>query len=226
MVHGVWCMHAIAAATRCVPVWEISWDTKLSSIVLEPVTSVPVAPSTVLPHDFSPDAESIALILHTSGTTSRPKAVPLSHRNLCASIHNIALHYRLDPTYRSMVVMPLFHVHGLMGALLSTFHSGGSVVIPPKFSASHFWPDFLATKCNWYSAVPTIHQILLQHESTLKPGALPPARQRGGLRFIRSCSSALAPATFQQLEDTFGVPVVMTLQHICTLTLLLIMILI
>jgi hypothetical protein len=118
------------------------------------------------------------------------------------------------------------------------YNSGGSVVIPPKFSASTFWTDFLATKCNWYSgmynitsmhftlftqylyhdlllllindeiAVPTIHQILLQYESSPAARSLPPSRGRGGIRFIRSCSSALAPATFQQLEDTFGVPVV------------------
>jgi acyl-CoA synthetase (AMP-forming)/AMP-acid ligase II len=147
-----------------------------------------------------PKPDDVALFLHTSGTTSRPKGVPLTHGNLMASITNIAATYQLTPRDRSLIVMPLFHVHGLIGATLSTLHSGGAVVVPAKFSAGAFWQLASKYSVTWYSAVPTIHQILLgRAEQDNAP--------RGGLRFIRSCSSALAPAVFQQLEDRFGAPV-------------------
>ncbi|MBH65717.1 MAG: AMP-dependent synthetase [Chloroflexi bacterium] len=148
----------------------------------------------------APSPEDVALFLHTSGTTSRPKGVPLTHANLMKSISNIKNHYVLTPEDTSIIVMPLFHVHGLMGASLSTLNSGGSLVIPERFSASNFWGLQKNYSATWYSAVPTIHQILLMradddnapHES---------------FRFIRSCSSALAPAVFEKLEARFGAPV-------------------
>jgi len=97
-----------------------------------------------------------------------------------------------------MLVMPLFHVHGLLCALLAPLHSGGSMVVPAKFSAHEFWPDFITHKANWYTAVPTIHQILLKHPT---PNPLPK------IRFIRSCSSPLSPTVFHNLEETFKAPV-------------------
>jgi acyl-CoA synthetase (AMP-forming)/AMP-acid ligase II len=97
--------------------------------------------------------------------------------------------------------MPLFHVHGLLGATLSTFLSGGTAVVPARFSAGAFWPAARAHRATWYSAVPTIHQVLL---SRADADAAPAA---SGFRFIRSCSSALAPATLAQLEARFGAPV-------------------
>ncbi|RYP30652.1 hypothetical protein DL767_006152 [Monosporascus sp. MG133] len=140
----------------------------------------------------------VALVLHTSGTTSRPKVVPLTHRNLTRTMKNIQATYQLTPKDRTMLVMPLFHVHGLLCALLAPLHSGGSLVVPPKFSATDFWRDFAAHRANWYTAVPTIHQILLRHPA---PTPLP------AIRFIRSCSSPLSPTVFHQLEATFKAPV-------------------
>lgn len=148
-----------------------------------------------------PDPDDPVLFLHTSGTTSRPKGVPLSHANLMASIRNIAAHYALSPADVGQVVMPHFHVHGLIGATLSTFWSGGTVVVPPRFSAGSFWPAVRAHRVTWYSSAPTIHQILLARADT--DGA--PAKS--GFRFIRSCSSALAPVTLAQLESRFDAPV-------------------
>ncbi len=148
-----------------------------------------------------PQPQDIALFLHTSGTTSRPKGVPLTHANLMASIQNIAAHYRLSPNDIGLVVMPLFHVHGLMGATLSSFWSGATVVVPPRFSAATFWPAVRAQRVNWYSAVPTIHQILLSRADEDN------APRQTGFRFIRSCSAALAPVTLAQLEARFGAPV-------------------
>ncbi|MSQ07958.1 MAG: AMP-dependent synthetase [Dehalococcoidia bacterium] len=147
-----------------------------------------------------PSPDDVALFLHTSGTTSRPKGVPLRHANLMASLKNIRDTYALTPDDISLIVMPLFHVHGLLGATLSTLNSGGAIVIPPRFSASAFWPVQKATRSTWYSAVPTIHQVLLQRAD--EDGA-----PHESFRFIRSCSSALVPAVFEKLEARFGSPV-------------------
>lgn len=143
-------------------------------------------------------ASDIGLVVHTSGTTGKPKAVPLSHKNLTRTMLNVGRTYQLTPEDRTLLVMPLFHVHGLMCALLGSLQAGASVVIPAKFSAQTFWRDFAKFKCNWYTAVPTIHQILLRSPH---PSQLPE------IRFIRSCSSALAPSTMSQIEETFKAPV-------------------
>lgn len=111
---------------------------------------------------------------------------------------NIEQTYQLTSQDRTMLVMPLFHVHGLLCGLLAPLATGGSMVVPPKFSASDFWPDFAAHRANWYTAVPTIHQILLKN---------PAPEPRPAIRFIRSCSSPLSPTVFQQLEETYGAPV-------------------
>ncbi|KAJ4365199.1 hypothetical protein N0V83_008817 [Neocucurbitaria cava] len=142
--------------------------------------------------------DDVAMVLHTSGTTGRPKAVPLTHRNLLRTMKNIQGTYQLTPKDRTMLVMPLFHVHGLLAGFLAPLASGGSVVVPPKFSASQFWTDFNQHKANWYTAVPTIHQILLKS---------PPPNPKPEIRFIRSCSSPLSPKTFHELEKVFGAPV-------------------
>ncbi len=140
------------------------------------------------------------MFLHTSGTTSRPKGVPLSHANVLRSALNVAAHYSLTPADRSLIVMPLFHVHGLIGASLSTLASGGAVIVPPRFSASEFWELVREHRATWYSAVPTIHQMLLARADS--DGA-----PSSAMRFIRSCSSALAPAVLAKLENRFGAPV-------------------
>lgn len=149
----------------------------------------------------APRADDVALFLHTSGTTSRPKGVPLTHGNLMASVGNIAAHYRLTSADVGLVVMPLFHVHGLIGATLAPLHAGGTVVVPPRFSAGAFWPAARAHRVNWYSAAPTIHQILLGRADA------DGAPQTPGFRFIRSCSAALAGVTLAGLEARFGAPV-------------------
>ena len=154
----------------------------------------------------TPEADDVALVLHTSGTTSRPKQVPLRHRNLLASARTVAATYELGPSDVSLCVMPLFHVHGLVASTLSMLLSGGVVVTPTRFSASRFWADVQRYGATWYSAVPTIHQTLLAR--ALDPAfdeAPPPGATT--LRFARSCSSALAPATMQALEERLGVPV-------------------
>lgn len=111
---------------------------------------------------------------------------------------NIKETYQLTSTDRTMLVMPLFHVHGLLCGLLAPLYTGGSMVVPAKFSASDFWRDFITHRANWYTAVPTIHQILLKN---------PPPEPKPQIRFIRSCSSPLSPTVFHQLEATYNAPV-------------------
>ncbi|OLE78832.1 MAG: AMP-dependent synthetase [Actinobacteria bacterium 13_1_20CM_2_65_11] len=143
----------------------------------------------------------IALVLHTSGTTSRPKRVPLRHENLTASVANVIATYELGPEDVSLCIMPLFHVHGLVASALATFGSRGTVVVPDRFSPLGFWPLMQAARPTWFTASPTPHQLVLARLQENRPAGA----ER--LRFVRSCSSALAPAQMALMEERFGVPV-------------------
>jgi acyl-CoA synthetase (AMP-forming)/AMP-acid ligase II len=165
-----------------------------------PTVSVTLEETAPLPFQ-APKPEQIALILHTSGSTGRPKRVPIAHRNLAVSARNIAAHYQLTPADVSLCVMPLFHVHGLVASVLATLSSGGAVVVPAKFNALSFWRTVREYGVTWYSAVPTIHQVLLSRAGGERPAGAE------GLRFIRSCSSPLAAEHMLKMEEVFGVPV-------------------
>jgi acyl-CoA synthetase (AMP-forming)/AMP-acid ligase II len=140
-----------------------------------------------------------ALLLHTSGTTSRPKLVPLTHDNLTASARTIAEWLALTPGDRCVSVMPLFHIHGIVGGLLSSFAAGASVACTGGFSSSTFLQTLSATEATWYTAVPTMHQAIVAR-SSIEPPPRP-------LRFVRSSSAPLAPATARALEELFACPV-------------------
>ncbi|KAI9501794.1 hypothetical protein GGI25_000317 [Coemansia spiralis] len=189
-----------AAHKLGVPVWGVGWEDD-AGIKLAVLGDTPVELPTFKHQQISsinPQPDDTALLLHTSGTTGRPKAVPLTHANIARSMLNIANTYKLTKSDRSFIVMPLFHVHGLIGSTLSSLYAGGSVVLPSRFSASHFWPEYTDSKATWYSAVPTIHQILLRYDV---PEPLP------NIRFIRSCSAALAPTVLHDLENKLHAPV-------------------
>ena len=143
----------------------------------------------------------VGLVLHTSGTTSRPKRVPLRHDNLTASVANIVATYELGPEDVSLCVMPLFHVHGLLASALATFASGGTVVVPDRFTPLGFWPLMQAHHPTWFTASPTPHQLVLARLQEDRPAGT----ER--LRFVRSCSAALSPAQMGLMEQRFGVPV-------------------
>jgi acyl-CoA synthetase (AMP-forming)/AMP-acid ligase II/acyl carrier protein len=147
--------------------------------------------------------EDVALVLHTSGTTARPKLVPLTHANLCTSASNIRHALALTQSDRCLNVMPLFHIHGLVGALLSSLAAGGSVVCTPGFSASQFFPWLEAFHPTWYTAVPTMHQTIVAQAQANRDLVV-----RRPLRFIRSSSAALPPAVLVQVEATFHAPVI------------------
>jgi acyl-CoA synthetase (AMP-forming)/AMP-acid ligase II len=165
------------------------------------VVELPGLPDSSRTSMDAPNPDDVAIFEYTSGTTGRPKCVPLSHANVLWSSRNIAMHYALTPADRSLVVLPLFHGHGLIGSTLSTLASGGTVIVPPRFSASEFWGLFSEHRATWYSAVPTIHQVLLARADS--DGA-----PSSGPRFIRSCSAPLAPTTLTNLENRFGAPVI------------------
>lgn len=150
-----------------------------------------------------PQPSDLALLLHTSGTTGRPKLVPITHRQLHASTRNIAATLELGPHDRGLGMMPLFHVHGLIAGLLAPLFAGGSIHCTRGFDATGF-PAWLETVgATWLTAVPTMLQSILRWAETS------PDRAAGsGLRFIRSCSAALPPHVGERLEALFGIPVV------------------
>lgn len=142
--------------------------------------------------------DDVALLLHTSGTTSRPKQVPLRHRNLMASAGAIASHYELTDCDVSYCMMPLFHVHGLVASVFAAMTARGTVVAPKQFLPRRFWGHLEAFGATWLSAGPTLHAMALDRQDD---AAVP-----ASLRFVRSCSSALSPALFERCEAVYGVP--------------------
>ncbi len=149
------------------------------------------------------EADDVALILHTSGTTSRPKMVPLTQRNLVVSARNVAATLRLGPTDRCLQVMPLFHIHGLVATLLAPLAAGGSVACSGGFNALRFFAQLDRFRPTWTSAVPTMHQAVLARADRNRD-----VLDRVRLRFVRSSSASLPPQVMAALEAAFGCPVI------------------
>ncbi|MBS1256070.1 MAG: Long-chain-fatty-acid--CoA ligase [Deltaproteobacteria bacterium] len=145
-------------------------------------------------HSGPSEADDIALILHTSGTTVRPKIVPLSHKNVTASDDNIAKLLMLTPEDRCLNVMPLFHINGLIDAVLSSLGAGASIHCTPGFNALRFFNWMNEAKPTWYTAVPSKHQAVLSRADKNRDviDSVP-------LRFIRSSSSSQPSQVFAEL---------------------------
>jgi acyl-CoA synthetase (AMP-forming)/AMP-acid ligase II len=189
-----------ASGETALPHWPISVTVNGGGATAHLNVAVAPLPASAGPDGLRPDD---ALIMFTGGTTGAPKMVPWTHDNISTSVGNVIAGYRLGPDDATVAVMPLFHGHGLIAALLSTLASGGTVLIPARgrFSAHTFDDDLQAARATWFTAVPTIHQILLGRKDTdADPGQTP-------LRFIRSCSAALNPDTAEALQKTFAAPV-------------------
>ena len=151
----------------------------------------------------APEADDVALILHTSGTTSRPKIVPLLHSNVAASAQNIMASLALAPEDRCLNVMPLFHIHGLVAAVSASLAAGASVWCAPGFDAIRFFSWMRDARPTWYTAVPTMHQTILarapRNADTI--AEVP-------LRFLRSSSASLPGPVMEALTEAFGAPVI------------------
>jgi oxalate---CoA ligase len=149
------------------------------------------------------EAGDVALILHTSGTTSRPKIVPLTQANVCASACNVRDTVALTASDRGLNIMPLFHIHGLIAGLLAPLAAGSSIFCTPGFNALKFFTWMQEAKPTWYTAVPTMHQTILARAPQNKEiiAAHP-------LRFIRSSSSSIPPQVIRELEAVFGAPLI------------------
>jgi acyl-CoA synthetase (AMP-forming)/AMP-acid ligase II len=145
----------------------------------------------------------VAMVLHTSGTTSRPKIVPLSVANLCASAENIRTTLALVPSDRGLNIMPLFHIHGLIAGVLAPLSAGSAVYCTPGFNALKFFGWMDDAKPTWYTAVPTMHQAIV---SRAKGNA--ETIRRHPLRFMRSSSSSMPPQVIKELEEAFGAPLI------------------
>ncbi len=148
-------------------------------------------------------SEDTALVLHTSGTTSRPKLVPLLQRNVLASAAHIGSTLSLNPHDVCLNIMPLFHIHGLIAATLSSIGAGAQVCCSPGFNALKFFSWFDEIRPTWYTAVPTMHQAILA-----RAGRNAAILGRSRLRFIRSSSASLPPQVMADLERVFRVPVI------------------
>ncbi len=196
---GLDCAARRSAESLGIPILELTRRASGVAGDIEIIGPPPLQACTV--SDSEPD--DVALLLYTSGTTSRPKLVPLSQANLDSSAHHIAAALSLKPGDRCLNVMPLFHIHGLEAALLASIASGGSVVCCPGFIAPRFFEWAVEFRATWYTAVPTIHQsVLARAKSSLD------AIETTSFRFIRSCSAALPSSVMEEMEAVFRVPVI------------------
>jgi len=159
------------------------------------------AASASLPGPAQP--ADISMVLHTSGTTSRPKIVPLSQANLCASANHIRQTLQLTSTDCGLNIMPLFHIHGLIAGVLAPLSAGSQVFCTPGFNALKFFGWMDECKPTWYTAVPTMHQTILA-----RAGKNAEVIARNPLRFLRSSSSSIPPQVIRELEDVFHAPLI------------------
>jgi oxalate---CoA ligase len=150
-----------------------------------------------------PGPDDIALLLQTSGTTAKPKVVPLIQQDLVASARNVARHLALTDRDRSLIVMPLFHSHGIVGALLSSIVAGASVVCTPGWRDEEFFDWVAEFEPTWYTATPPIHQAIIRNAARYRQKA--PTHR---FRFVRSTSASLPAPTFARLEEALGAPVI------------------
>jgi acyl-CoA synthetase (AMP-forming)/AMP-acid ligase II len=151
-----------------------------------------------------PNASSIGLLMYTSGTTGVPKGVLLSHANLIAAGSNVCVAHKLNKADTGMCVLPIYHINGLCVTVMGTLVSTSGLVMPRRFSATHFWAQMRQFDCSWFSAVPTLFAYLLNDETV-------PDLNRDRLRFSRSASAPLPPEIHRQFEKRFNIPIIETM---------------
>ncbi|WP_219219065.1 AMP-binding protein [Variovorax boronicumulans] len=179
---------------RTVAVWVVDPDAPT-------LPGEPAATAVDLP---PPSPDALALLMYTSGTTGQPKGVMLTQANLAANAHAIGLEHGLTPADRVLAVLPLYHINAFVVTMLAPLAHGGSLAMPPRFSAGRFWTQAAATHCTWINVVPTMISYLLE-------GGPVPRALTAGLRFCRSASAALAPEHHRAFEAMFGIGIVETM---------------
>ncbi len=188
-----------AAERLSIPVLEIRPLQKAGEFVL--VDKNGIVPTK--PQVLRNKKDDVALVLHTSGTTSRPKIVPLTANNLSTSARNVAESLSLNERDICLNIMPLFHIHGLVGAVLSSFYSGGCVICTQGFNILRFFRWLKKFQPTWYTAVPTMHQAILDRAKRNKDIV-----RMNTLRFVRSSSASLPVPVFHALESVFNCAVI------------------
>ena len=151
--------------------------------------------------EIQPD--DVALVLHTSGSTARPKLVPLTHRNLAAAARFTGAALQLGPADRALHVVPMFHVQGLVTTLLAPLAAGGAVICTPGFQPFDFLRWVETTRATWYTAVPTMHQAIVDYARRVRFNP-----RASALRLVRSSAAPLSIRLCAELEQVFGAPVV------------------
>jgi acyl-CoA synthetase (AMP-forming)/AMP-acid ligase II len=162
-----------------------------------------LAPGPAVAHGGFAQPDDVSMVLHTSGTTSRPKIVPLSQRNLAASAQNIRDTLKFRPDDCGLNIMPLFHIHGLIAGVMAPLAAGSQVFCTPGFNALKFFAWMDEAKPTWFTAVPTMHQAI----ASRAPKNLDIIK-RHPLRFMRSSSSSMPPQVIREAEEIFGAPLV------------------
>jgi len=185
-----------------VPVLDLVSDAAqpAGSFTLEPREALATTPTTS--GGFA-QIDDVSMVLHTSGTTSRPKIVPLSQGNLAASATHIARTLQFTAKDCGLNIMPLFHIHGLIAGVLAPLSAGSQVFCTPGFNALKFFAWMDEAKPTWYTAVPTMHQAILSRASKNLD-----VIARHPLRFLRSSSSSIPPQVIRELEEVFKAPLI------------------
>jgi len=187
------------AARLGIPLLELTPSEAASGVFTLDLSPLPAATTPAA----APTPDSPALVLHTSGTTARPKIVPLTNANLAASARHIATALALTPADICLNVMPLFHIHGLVAAVTASLSAGAAVSCTPGFNAFKFMDWVAEVRPTWYTAVPTMHQAIL-----MRARGHAEQMRAAGLRFVRSSSASLPPQVMEELESVFGAPVI------------------
>jgi long-chain acyl-CoA synthetase len=153
----------------------------------------------VTPPMTAPD--ELALMIYTGGTTGRPKGVMLDHANLVATAAMIVNWFEMTAADRCLLVLPLFHVNGIMVSVVSPLVAGGSTVIAPRFDPKTFWDLVERVRPTFFSAVPTIYAMLTGLPAEGQPNT-------SSLRYA-VCGAAPMPApAIRDFEDRCGVSIV------------------
>jgi long-chain acyl-CoA synthetase len=204
--------HSDCSVVIASPEWEAPLREMLAGLE-RPVALLVTAPDggavpgadTLAPLDTPPPAPGdLALLMYTSGTTGKPKGVMLTQANLAANAHAIGDEHALTAEDRVLAVLPLYHINAFAVTMLAPLAQGGSLVMPPKFSAARFWAQAQAGGCTWVNVVPTMISYLLE-------GADPPPGTTARIRFCRSASAALPPEHLRAFEQRFGIGVIETM---------------